>query len=299
MNCSRFKLKIFFFSIFFISAFTVFGYGNDDHKNDSWFTTKEVDDHVWQISDHGNDNMYLVEGEEKALLIDAGTGVADLASYVQTLTSRPIVVVNTHGHPDHSGNDFQFDGVFANPADFNMILKFNTKENQKAAVKQMVDVSPSLSDILLKDIEDFKTPKLIPVEEGFVFDLGGRKLEVIETPGHTKGSICLIDKENGLLFSGDNDNSLVWLFLEECFPLDQYLNSLQKLLDRSDEFSTILPGHGEPLDKEFVAEQINCVKNILSGVCKGEHYNTFVDYAKVCYFKRAGVAFNPNNLFSK
>jgi len=78
-----------------------------------------------------------------------------------------------------------------------------------------------------------------------------------------------------------------------------YLKTIKNLIKRSDEFTTLLPGHGEPLDKDFLDELIICTQNILSGECKGKPYKTFVDYAKVCSFKRARIAFNPDNLYVK
>ena len=55
--------------------------------------------------------------------------------------------------------------------------------------------------------------EMLPLKDRQVFDLGGRKLEVIATPGHTPGEIVLLDAANRIVFTGDNDNSLVWLFL--------------------------------------------------------------------------------------
>ena len=88
--------------------------------------------------------------------------------------------------------------------------------------------------------------EFVTVKNGHVFNLGGRQLEVIETPGHTPGSICLVDRENKLLFSGDNNNTAVWLFLPESLHLSTYLISLRNLAARISEFKTILPGHGIP-----------------------------------------------------
>ncbi len=75
------------------------------------------------------------------------------------------------------------------------------------------------------------------------------------------------------------------------------ISSLSKQLDnRSGEFETILPGHGEPLDSEFVQEQIACVQNILSGNCVSTPYESFAGNAVQCSYKRATVAFDPKKL---
>jgi hydroxyacylglutathione hydrolase len=92
----------------------------------------------------------------------------------------------------------------------------------------------------------------VPVRSGHVFDLGARKLEVIETPGHTKGDLCLLDAEHKLLFAGDAVNTPTWLFKSYSLPLDVYLETLQRLRQREGEYETILPRHGDLLDKAFI-----------------------------------------------
>jgi hydroxyacylglutathione hydrolase len=263
----------------------------------SWLTVKLVADNVWRIDDHGGDNMYLVAGKDKALLIDTGTGVADLLSFVKSITSLPLLVVDTHGHPDHAGGNYQFKEIYAHPADLAMIEMYNNQEFHANTIERALLLTPLFESSVVKESGKFNPASVLPVQSGFTFDLGGRKLEIIETPGHTKGSICLLDAENKLLFAGDNDNSLVWLFLKDCLPLEVYLQSLQKLQQRNNEFNTIFPGHGEPLDKTFLDEQIICARNILDGECKGQPYHSFIGGdAWQCSYKRAGIAFNPENL---
>jgi glyoxylase-like metal-dependent hydrolase (beta-lactamase superfamily II) len=269
------------------------------NKIDSWFEVKSVDDRVWCISDHSNDNIYLVAGDDKALLIDTGIGVADLAQFVKTITTLPLTVVNTHGHPDHAGGNFQFSKVYAHPLDFELIKHFTSQEFHKNTIQRVLKENADLASFILKDIRTYELPSIEPVQAGDVFDLGNRKLEVIETPGHTKGSIVLLDAGNRMLFTGDNNNTLVWLFLDGCLPIESYLQTLQKLNQRNAEFETILPGHGDPIEKSFIDEQIACAQNIISGECKGEEYKSFAGSALLCKHKRAGIAFNPDNIFIK
>jgi len=268
-------------------------------KAESWYTTKPVAEKVWRIDDHGSDNLYLVEGNEKALLIDTGLGVADLAGFIKSITALPVTVVNTHGHPDHAGGNSQFKVVYAHPSDFEMTERSSGGAYRTATIRRVLQEAPGLASQVLHDTAGLTAPKLMPATGGMTFNLGGRKLEVVETAGHTQGSICLLDAECKLLFTGDNDNTLVWLFLKDCLPLETYLKTLRKVQARSAEFETLLPGHGDPIDKAFIGEQIACVENILSGACKGEPYQSFAGNALVCSYKRAGVAFDPDNLKEK
>jgi hydroxyacylglutathione hydrolase len=262
----------------------------------TWFTARKVAEGVWCIDDHGSDNMYLVEGARQALLIDTGLGVAKLADFVKTLTSLPAVVVNTHGHPDHGGGNFLFPSVHAHPLDFDAIKAVGTKESRQRTLERMMRGAPAPDMISVEEAARMPAAELVPVKDGQVFDLGGRKLEVIEQPGHTPGEIVLLDAANRLLFTGDNDNVLVWLFLPTCRPLEVYLQSLEKLKRRDGEFDTILPGHGTPLPKSFLADQIACVESILDGSCKGEPYQSFAGNGLVCKHGSATVAFDPGNL---
>jgi glyoxylase-like metal-dependent hydrolase (beta-lactamase superfamily II) len=136
---------------------------------------------------------------------------------------------------------------------------------------------PSDTEIYIGKIHD---TKLLPVKDGYIFNLGGRRIQVMETPGHTPGSICFLDIGNKLLFTGDNNNTLVWLFLQNCRPLHEYLVTLEKQLKRLDEFTSLLPG----------------VKGILDGSLERKPYKSFAGEAMASTFGKSSVAFNPDNL---
>jgi hydroxyacylglutathione hydrolase len=267
---------------------------------ESWLKATKVAAQVWRIDDHGGDNMYLVEGKSRALLIDTGLGVARLADFVKTLTALPVVVVNTHGHPDHAGGNDQFRSVYAPALDFDAIRAVGRRESRRQMLERTTKAAPGAADVLsAEEAARLNPAELVPVEDGHVFDLGGRTLEVIAQPGHTPGEIVLLDAANRLLFTGDNDNELVWLFLPTSRPLEVYLASLRKLKGRDGEFDTILPGHGGALPKAFLAEQIACVESILDGSCRDEPYQSFAGNARVCRQGGAAVAFDPANLRAK
>jgi len=281
-----------------VAGFAGLAFGQDTSPA-GWFKATQVAEKVWVIDDHGNDNMYLVEGKTKALLIDTGIGMGDLAKFVRSLTSLPVTVVNTHGHPDHAGGNYQFKTVAAHPADFELIKLFSSKEFLKNSAQRYLNGPAVPGTVTVAEIEASSPPELHAIKQGYVFDLGDRKLEVVEVPGHTKGSICLLDTAHKLLFTGDNDNQLVWLFLKDCTPLDVYLATLEQLQARNEEYDRILPGHGAPLDKGFIADQIACVRTILDGSCKGEPYQSFAGNGRLCRYGRASVAFDPENLHSR
>jgi hydroxyacylglutathione hydrolase len=262
----------------------------------SWFKATLVAPNVWCIDDHGADNMYLVIGSDSALLIDTGLGAANLRDYVKSITGLPLIILNTHGHPDHAGANYQFETVYAHPADFPSINFFSSPQVRKSMGRSMLGGASVPENELFTDTLNLKPVLLKPVQEGYVFRLGGRSLEVISVPGHTPGGICLLDQEHKILFSGDNNNTLVWLHIQGCLPLETYLKSLEKLNARVNEFTTLMPGHGTPIESSFVGEQISCLKSILDGSCEAKPYESFAGNGMVCTYKRAMVAYNPENL---
>jgi hydroxyacylglutathione hydrolase len=271
---------------------------NQDNNEitDLGFTARKVADRIWLIDDQRNDNFYLVEGNEKALLIDAGIGAGDLKKFLGSLTKLPLVVVNTHAHHDHINGDFQFADVFIHPAEIEAAKKILTKEYRDAAAKRITQVNPKYDTKNILEVDNYQAPNLIPIEEGYVFDLGGRKLEIIETPGHTPGCICLLDRENKLLFSGDNNCQHIWLFMDNSTSVETYMKSLENLMTYSEYFDTIFPGHLEPMGKDYLNEVHTCVQNILSGNCEPKPYQSFGDNVRQCTFKRAIVVFNPEHI---
>lgn len=259
------------------------------------FKAMLVADKVWQINGKATENVYVVEGKDSALVIDAGLGIGDLKGFIQTLTKLPLIVVNTHGHGDHNGFDYQFSKIYAHPDDFYLIQNSFNMERRNAMVLASTNGGQFTGEEI-KSMMNVTLGDLVPVKEGYVFDLGERKLRVIDTPGHTHGSICLLDEGHRILFTGDHCNALVWLFLKDCYPLEVYLQSLRKTEKMADTYDLIMPGHNQPMDKSFMSEMVTCVDNILNGTCYSEPYKYGGFEATLCKYKSASVAYDMNNL---
>jgi hydroxyacylglutathione hydrolase len=130
----------------------------------------QIDEHTWVGTGHmmSNESLYLVEGNTRAVLIDAGTKIADLDKIVASITKKPVMLVATHAHPDHTGSSIDyFPELYLAPGD----ARSQFMAKYKGKVKELKD--------------------------GETIDLGGRALEVVFTPGHTPGSTTFIDKKAG------------------------------------------------------------------------------------------------------
>jgi hydroxyacylglutathione hydrolase len=183
----------------------------------------------------GGVNMYLVVGRDKALLIDTGNPGNISPADVNAVTQLPLLVVNTHAHPDHSGSNSAFGKVYVHEADL---------ESCRGYSRGNVE--------------------LVPIKEGYIFDLGGIKLEVIAVPGHTPGSICLLDAQEKQLFGGDTANTETWAFISNV-PLETYKKSMERLLKWKDQYDLLLPGHNDVLPVSYISELIACAGEILDG----------------------------------
>ncbi|MBQ6223474.1 MAG: MBL fold metallo-hydrolase [Solobacterium sp.] len=171
----------------------------------------EIAPDTYAINEFGLNAMFLCVGSERALLIDTGTGVCDLKAEVAKLTDKPYDVVITHGHVDHAGGMGAFDKVYIHEKDVQM-AKDITVERRKDYAETLgkmngynvYDYSPDM----VKAWDSY--PEFVLIDEGYVFDLGDRSLEVFFAPGHTPGSITLLDRKNRIHFSGDacNGNTL-------------------------------------------------------------------------------------------
>ena len=168
-------------------------------------------------------NMYLLVGKEKALLIDTGYGLCRLDEAVKEITDLPVIVVNTHGHYDHVGNNGLFDEVYLSEKDFDLYEYYYQDEVLDMVYDRLPWIFRHLSYQEKKAVKDKEPANVLPLPAEGYFELGGRKVSFFETPGHTPGSICLYDENNHVLFDGDMAGVLLDLPLSD--PVETYLES--------------------------------------------------------------------------
>ena len=247
---------------------------------------------TYHISEYGMDSLFWIEGEDRAMLIDTGTGTFDVPAFIAAnFGAKPYDVVLTHGHVDHAGGMFQFKEVYLNEADVELALG-NTVEERQNYVDIMVAQSGgafALGPDMVVGGQDPRSdaPRFLPLRDGDVFDLGGRALEVVFTPGHTAGSCSLLDRESRILFSGDacNENTLLTPFGgagEDEVSDDQCVSGLKRSAERmlalSDDFDRNVNGHVGYASRlafvsqapEVIPECIELCQDILDGRVVGE-----------------------------
>ena len=240
--------------------------------NESWFEVYKVAPGVFAIYEpHQAEEVisYLIVGHKQALLFDTGMGIANIRNVVSRLTSRPVVVLNSHTHDDHVGGNWQFNFVYGMDTAFTRASAKGSREDAQA------EIAP---DQICGELPKAFHPKTYAtkpwhislfVHGGFKIDLGGRTLEIIATPGHTPDAISLLDSTNGLLFTGDTFYpGEIWLFRPET-DLGAYAASVKRLAALAPQLNLVLGAHNVPIAKPAVLpELVAAIRSVRAGKVK-------------------------------
>ena len=247
-------------------------------------TVTEIAEKTWCISEFGLVNVYLVEGRDSAALIDTGCGIMDLAKIVRDLTAKPLKILLTHGHPDHNGGIYQFPDipVFMKKEDegIRKVLQA-TNPLRKAYIESRVPVRfPGVGHVealtaMLPDPEPDPAYSYVDYPEDGIVDLGGRSLRVIPTPGHSEGSVCLLDETTGILFSGDTVSRSNILARQPANSMElvrQYHGSLTAMWEQERNFDVLAIGHdGVTIPKTILRDHLTLTTGLLSGSISGSY----------------------------
>ena len=227
--------------------------------SDPWFEVYKVAPNVFAIYEpHQAEEVisYLIVGEKRALLFDTGMGISDIKKITAELTKLPIVVLNSHTHDDHVGGNWQFDTVYGMYTNFTMKNSMGSREDAQAEIipDQICGSLPAGFDTKTYVTKRWKI--FAYTHDGDHFDLGGRIIEIVATPRHTPDAISLIDRGNGLLFTGDTYYPApIWLFRPET-DLDAYAASIRHLAALAPKVKLVLGAHNIPVAQPSVLARL-------------------------------------------
>jgi len=199
---------------------------------------------------------YLILGDKRAMLFDTGMGISDLKKVTAELTKLPIIVLNSHTHDDHVGDNWEFETIYGMDTDFTRQNARGSREDAQAEVTpdQICGALPKGFDAKTYVTRPWKITSYI--HDGEKIDLGGRTLEVIATPGHTPDAISLLDRANGLLFTGDTYYPApIWLYRPET-DLDAYAASIRRLAALAPQVKLVLGAHNVPVASPSVLPRL-------------------------------------------
>jgi glyoxylase-like metal-dependent hydrolase (beta-lactamase superfamily II) len=220
-----------------------------------WFQAFAVAPGVFAISEprqYEGVTSFLVVGTERALIFDTGLGIARIGEVVRRLTDRPVTVLNSHTHFDHVGGNGEFADIRNLDSPYSRASARGEVSESIAAYARGTLAGDRVCGPLPAGVEsrEYRLPEWRAsghVVDGEQLDLGGRIVEIIMTPGHTPDSICLLDRANGLLFTGDTYYSgEIYLWSQETSVAD-YAASIAKIAALAPELKTLLPAHGAPV----------------------------------------------------
>lgn len=200
----------------------------------------QIDESTWRI-ENGFVRFFLLKGEDKALLIDTGLDVDHVRELAEkTLggdSSLPLELLNTHSDGDHCNGNREFERFYMHEADVPLYRMMHGSEGE-----------------------------IDPVKDGDIIDLGGRPLEIIEIPGHSKGSIAILDIDRRVLFPGDSVQTGDIFMFGGHRDLDAFPASLIKLQDMEDRFDTLYPSHAAPqLAPDYIGKVFDACEQVLHG----------------------------------
>ena len=200
-------------------------------------SVEKISDGVYKIDDNTAYIMLFV-GEKYAMIVDTGYGQAgSLRALVESLTDKPVILVNTHYDYDHIGNNEEFDVAHIHPAEMAFYYGLAKPE-----------------------------AKVKPLWDGDIIDLGGRKFEVVHIPGHTPGSIALLDRENRILVTGDSISETAVFLSGKERSFHAFIASMEKLMNMRDAFDEIYPAHGNfPLSPVIIEKLVAAAEKCLAG----------------------------------
>lgn len=248
---------------------------------------------VTLIQDYDNDKMYLLEGSERAMVIDAGYFDAeDQGNLYETAREivgedKPIDLVIAHPHPDHVQMTHQFlceenkalgGAVYVNERGIEVLREYVLQFGVASGMFSSEDEASEAYDAQLKTLSN-----------GDVLDLGDKQYDIIELPGHQVAGIMLYDQQTGYLFTTDQIGNnrahradSFWMQFGDMAPtffadpMDVYQASLAVALERLDtlgEIKVIMSGHNDValLGTEYIDNLKQAVQQVIDNGAEGLH----------------------------
>ena len=179
------------------------------------YTLEQLDTDFYVI-DEGGVRCFLVIGSDRVLLIDTGFGKGDLRAMVKSVTDLPVTVIQTHTDGDHTGCTKQFERVMLHPSEFDY---YASKGGEH--------------------------PGLIPVWENEIIDCGNYHFKIVLIPGHTPGSIALLEENRRFLIGGDSIQTGAVFMFGSGRNMQAFVASMNKLNAMRKSFDTVFASHNE------------------------------------------------------
>lgn len=210
---------------------------------EEWFTIDKAGDDTWIISEYRHweeTHCYLLNGNDRSLLIDTGLGICNISEAVGKLTDKPVTAVATHVHWDHVGGHKYYPDFCAHWEELDWLSGGFPLSAE--TIREMVTDRCRLPEGYdVSTYEMFQGRPARVLKDGDEIDLGGRKVCVLHTPGHSPGHMCFWEPERGALYTGDLVyKDTLFAYYPSTDP-EAYLASLEKI--GALPLKTVFPAH--------------------------------------------------------
>jgi glyoxylase-like metal-dependent hydrolase (beta-lactamase superfamily II) len=220
-------------------------------QSEDWFEVYRIDEDIFAIYEPGQFEeviSFLIVGDEFALMFDTGLGIGNIRRVVDQLTNKNVVVLNSHTHYDHIGGNHLFDTIYGTTLDYTRERSMGSPPEAVAGFLREGWVwkplpngfDPASYQSYAFEIDHY-------VSEGDQIDIGGRVLEILFTPGHAPDSICLIDRENRQLFTGDTFYLAPLYTHIEGSSFEAYVETASRLADLAGDIDSAITSHNVPV----------------------------------------------------
>lgn len=255
----------------------------------------ECRDGIFEIDEFEGTEIFVIVGDERALVIDTGTGIGDLKGLIENkITDKPYVVAASHNHVDHLGGAGWFPQIYIHPDDMHLANRhypptFEFRKYYAKIVREREGKYYAYDPET--DIRKWEAqPEFLPMKDGQIFDLGGRTVTAFHCPGHTEGEMVFLDDKTRTLLCGDAFNCN-WLLTN----LKDYdgrksagiaLDAMKRIYSMKDRYDAVYNfhhdyrGYGSPLAPDVIPNLIHCLEQLLDGTVE---------------FREMADALNPGN----
>jgi len=209
---------------------------------------------------------YLIVGSERALLIDTGTGAVSMKAAVETLTDLPVLLINSHSHWDHVGNNDEFAEIAIHRAEAHELAHTYSRTDIERFFGEGALLGPLPEGRRIDSISiEVSIPTLL-LDGGESFELGGRTINTLHTPGHAPGLLSFLDEEQGILFSTDTAYLGHLYAYSVDTDLPTYIRSMELLASLAPSLTTVHPSHNtDTMSPEFLPKMRDALLDVANG----------------------------------
>jgi glyoxylase-like metal-dependent hydrolase (beta-lactamase superfamily II) len=239
----------------------------ETNVGEPWFKVLSLPNDVFAIHEpkHWQSVIsFLIVGSQKSILFDTGMGIKDISEVVRQLTDLEVIVVNSHTHFDHIGDNHRFARILV--YDDNMAVErlqkgwSNRDLQYEINPAAFVDGFPDSFNPRSYEIQPVGEENIYRLQNEDVIDIGNRTLQVLHTPGHSPDSIMLLDRLNRSLFTGDTFYpDWIFAFLSGSWGesnLQEYYKTIRELTELVPELDYLYCSHVKALADPKILHEV-------------------------------------------